>query len=200
MGGFTINPQTLLVVTDMSDGLVDGDTSGIMGLAFQSLASTGAVPFWQALTNAGQFASPEMSFWLTRFLDVSNPTDDEPGGVFTLGGTNSTLFTGDIEFLDLAATSSANSATFWLLQMSSTSIVITWMILYSYYILGLTVNGQNVQISTGDAALSAIDTGTTLIGGPTDGVQALYSAISGSQALSGQMEGFFAYRSSSCVT
>ncbi|THH01104.1 hypothetical protein EW026_g1545 [Hermanssonia centrifuga] len=167
----------------MSDGLVDGDTSGIMGLAFQSLASTGAVPFWQALTNAGQFASPEMSFWLTRFLDVSNPTDDEPGGVFTLGGTNSTLFTGDIEFLDLAATSSANSATFWLLQMSS-----------------LTVNGQNVQISTGDAALSAIDTGTTLIGGPTDGVQALYSAISGSQALSGQMEGFFAYRSSSCVT
>ena len=65
MGGFTIAPQTFLLVTTMSDGLLDGDTSGIMGLAFQSLASTRATPFWQALTNAGQFAQPEFSFWLT---------------------------------------------------------------------------------------------------------------------------------------
>ena len=59
---------------------------------------------------------------------------------------------------------------------------------------GVTVNGQNVQIPTGDAALSAIDTGTTLIGGPTDGVRAIYEAIPDAQALSGQMEGFFAFR------
>lgn len=60
--------------------------------------------------------------------------------------------------------------------------------------LGVTVNGQSVTIPTGDAALSAIDTGTTLIGGPTDGVQAIYQAIPNSQALAGQMEGFFAFR------
>ena len=119
MGGFTVNPQTFLVVTDMSQGLLDGDTSGIMGLAFQSLASTRAVPFWDALTNAGQFAQPEFSFWLTRFINTQNPSDNEPGGVFTLGGTNSTLFTGDIEFLNLAGTSDASQATFWLLEMTS---------------------------------------------------------------------------------
>ena len=56
------------------------------------------------------------------------------------------------------------------------------------------MNGQNVQIPGGADALSAIDTGTTLIGGPTDGVQAIYNAIPDSQALTGQMEGFFAYR------
>ena len=58
----------------------------------------------------------------------------------------------------------------------------------------MNVNGKNVQISTGLDALSAIDTGTTLIGGPTDGVQAIYAAVPGSVALTGQMEGFFAYR------
>ena len=119
MGGFTIAPQTFLLVTDMSDGLLDGDTAGIMGLAFESLASTRATPFWQALTNAGQFAQPEFSFWLTRFLNVAGAQDLEPGGVFTLGGTNSTLFTGDIEFLNIAGTSDPTQATFWLLPLTS---------------------------------------------------------------------------------
>lgn len=119
MGGFTVSPQTFLVVTTMSDGLLDGDTSGILGLAFESLASTGATPFWQALSNAGQFVEPEMAFWLTRFIDADNPSDNEPGGVFTLGGTNSTLFTGDIEFLNLAVSSDASTATFWMLEMTS---------------------------------------------------------------------------------
>lgn len=62
------------------------------------------------------------------------------------------------------------------------------------FVLGVTVNGQSVSISTGTAAVSAIDTGTTLIGGPTDGVQAIYQSIPNSQALSGEMEGFFAFR------
>ena len=42
--------------------------------------------------------------------------------------------------------------------------------------------------------LSAIDTGTTLIGGPSDAVQAVWAAVNGSQALKGNMEGFFAFR------
>lgn len=67
--------------------------------------------------------------------------------------------------------------------------------------LGVSVNGKSVTISTGSDALAAIDTGTTLIGGPTDGVQAIWAAVPGSQALSGQMEGFFAFRefTSACI-
>ena len=121
MGGFTVNPQTFLVVDRMTDGLLDSQTSGILGLAFEALASTRAVPFWEALINAGQFAQPEMSFFLTRFLDDATATASEPGGILTLGGTNSTLFTGDIEFLDLSATDTVNDATFWLLEVSSKS-------------------------------------------------------------------------------
>lgn len=68
--------------------------------------------------------------------------------------------------------------------------------------LGVNVNGKSVQVST-SSALAAIDTGTTLIGGPSDGVQAIWSAVPGSQPLSGQMEGFFAFRKLSrtrCIT
>ncbi|EKM54825.1 uncharacterized protein PHACADRAFT_258950 [Phanerochaete carnosa HHB-10118-sp] len=176
MGGFTVNPQTFLVAETISQGLLDGQTSGILGLAFQALASTQATPFWEALLNAGQFAQPEMSFFLTRFLGVDGATDSEPGGFLTLGGTNSSLFTGNIEFLNLTATDSISDATFWLLELSS-----------------VTVNGQSVSISTGAAAVSAIDTGTTLIGGPSDGVQAVWQAVPNSQALSGDMEGFFSF-------
>jgi cathepsin D len=86
-----------------------------MGLAFQSLASTKSLPFWQALTNNNMWSSPEMSFWLARFNNDTNAQAEEPGGVLTLGGTNSSLFTGDIQFVDMP---SDVTQSFWLLQMS----------------------------------------------------------------------------------
>ncbi|KAF9482266.1 acid protease [Pholiota conissans] len=165
MGGFTVSDQKFLNVDQLTSGLLDGSVSGIMGLAFDTIASTGATPFWQTLASNGQLSSPEMSFWLARSSDAQ--TQDVPGGVFTLGGTNSSLFSGNIEFLDLTGTPS-----FWLLSMSN-----------------ITVNGKSVQISTGNAAVSAIDTGTTLIGGPTADVAAIKAAVGGSDSPSSS--GFF---------
>ena len=100
----------------MTQGLLSGDVSGIMGLAFEALASTRATPFWQALVNNGQFTSPEISFWLDRHLDDAGGADEQSGGVMTLGGTNSSLFTGDIEFNSL--TTVGSQPTFWMLEMS----------------------------------------------------------------------------------
>jgi len=57
----------------------------------------------------------------------------------------------------------------------------------------VTVGGKSVGISTGSAALSAIDTGTTLIGGPSDDVAAIWAAVPGS-AQSRTNQGFFTYR------
>ena len=56
------------------------------------------------------------------------------------------------------------------------------------------MQGKSVSLPTGSAAASAIDTGTTLIGGPSDGVAAIWNAVNGSQQLRGQMEGFWAFR------
>ena len=55
------------------------------------------------------------------------------------------------------------------------------------------MQGQSVQISTGNDALAAIDTGTTLIGGPTADVNAIWAAVPGSAAVADQ-EGFFSFR------
>jgi len=177
MGGYTVPSQTFLSVDAMTTGLVSAPVSGLMGLAFQALASTGAPPFWQTLTSSKLLSTPEMSFWLARDLNPVSQTSLSPGGVFTLGGTNSSLFSGDIEFLNLASTPS-----FWLLALSR-----------------LTVNGKAVTLSSPNA-LSAIDTGTTLIGGPHADVVALYAAIPNSVDLGSDDPGFYAFPCNTNIT
>jgi cathepsin D len=177
MGGFTIPSQIFLTVDQVSSGVVNGSVSGIMGLAFETIASTQATPFWQALANGNQLSSPEMGFWLTR----ANPTstqEDIPGGVLTLGGTNSSLFTGDIDFQDMPVT----TPTFWLQSLSA-----------------VTVGGKSIQITTGTSAISAIDTGTTLLGGPTTDVAAIWAAVPGS-GVSEAMQGFYNFPCTTQVT
>lgn len=136
MGGFTVNNQKLgmwlydifclgnklLNLPSVNVDTIQGNilvadpqgASGLMGLAFTDLAQTQATPFWLQLTNNNQFSSPEISFFLSR---SSNPNvQDVPGGVFTLGGTNSSLFTGSIEFHDIPT----NPLLFWSLSLQGT--------------------------------------------------------------------------------
>ena len=164
-----------------------------MGLAFQSIASTQALPFWQALVNDNMFTSPQMSFWLTRFLNNNDAQAAEPGGVLTLGGSNTTLYTGDIEFLDMP---NSDTPSYWLLQLSSTCNLVSfsqeWLTMDLR--LDITVQGKSVKIATGDGAMSAIDTGTTLIGGPSVDVQSIWAAVPGSQPMDGNMQGFYSFR------
>ena len=97
----------------MSQGLISGQLAGIMGLAFQG---TDAVPVWQALINENSLTNPEFSFFLTRFIDDPNAQTEEPGGVFTLGGTNNTLFQGNIDFQSFTP---STGGSFWLQTVSS---------------------------------------------------------------------------------
>ncbi len=63
----------------------------------------------------------------------------------------------------------------------------------SQYRTALTVNGNSVTLDSGSGAYAAIDTGTTLVGGPQDAVSALYAQIEGSAPLTGN-EGYWSYR------
>ena len=74
-----------------------------MGLAFQTIAASGATPFWQNLVESGAWDSPVMSFQLTRYVlspdgivmqrshlfrsyvDQPRAQSLEPGGTFTMG-------------------------------------------------------------------------------------------------------------------
>lgn len=61
----------IVLADELTSGLLDGPVSGIMGLGFEAIASTDSTPFWQALVNAGDLSSPEMSFWLARESSTS---------------------------------------------------------------------------------------------------------------------------------
>ena len=99
--------------------MVQGDFSGIMGLAFQGIASSNALPFWQALISNNLLTNPEFSFFVTRFANDPSAQEEEPGGVLTLGGTNTTLYQGEIDFRSF--TSPINEGSFWLQTVTGAS-------------------------------------------------------------------------------
>ena len=61
------------------------------------------------------------------------------------------------------------------------------------------MNGNSVNIASGRASYAAIDTGTTLVGGPSSTVGALFSQIPGAQAGTGNFDGYYIYRESSII-
>lgn len=87
--------------------------SGEMGLGFSAIHSESAtqIPFWHTLVEAGGIANQEMAFWLARTPIAKT------AGVLTLGGTNSSLFTGRIDFLNLTS-SDGSEPRYWSLQLS----------------------------------------------------------------------------------
>jgi cathepsin D len=84
-----------------------------MGLGFESISALQTTPFWQALYNAGQLTDPLFSFYLERYVDQTNVISAAPGGILTIGGTNSSLYQGSIEYLDLTGAQS-----YWLLTVN----------------------------------------------------------------------------------
>lgn len=70
---------------EVSDNLLSSPVSGLMGLAWQALSSSGSTPFWENLYQNNVLDEPLMAFYLTRFQNSSRGDEQEPGGVFTLG-------------------------------------------------------------------------------------------------------------------
>jgi cathepsin D len=91
---------------------------------------------------------------------ASSASDDiAPGGQFTLGGRNTSLYTGDVSFVELT------QQDYWTVPLTSIHIPST-----------TGGNGQTLTAS-GDEATAIIDSGSTIITGPTDMVDAFYAAI-----------------------
>lgn len=66
MAGFSVKNQVFAVCDKVSNGLLESPVSGLLGLGFQTIAASGALPFWQALVSNGAWDSPVMAFFLTR--------------------------------------------------------------------------------------------------------------------------------------
>jgi cathepsin D len=88
-----------------------------MGLAWPSLAQTGANPFWLALTESGALENPLFAFSLARFSDVSSATSTETkGGNMDIGFTDSSHFSGSINYISLA------QENYWLIPLQAITI------------------------------------------------------------------------------
>ncbi|KAB5594986.1 Lysosomal aspartic protease [Ceratobasidium theobromae] len=176
MAGFQVTNQVFALADQVSANLLSNPISGLMGLGWSSIASSGATPMWQTLAKGSQWSEPVMSFFLTRFINVNGAASQEPGGEFMMGGTNSQLYTGDIDYVNIPT----GRQSYWLIPLT-----------------GLTVNGASVLSGSVNAA---IDTGTTLVGGPTDAISSIFAQIPNSQAGTGDLDGYYLYPCSTSVT
>lgn len=128
VAGLTSTNQTLISVTTAS-GFTRIDADGIAGMAFSSIAQDGGTTFFESLVNQGTVDTAEFGFYLGR---VASGTEDD--GELTLGGRDSTKFTGDF------TTVPVTSQTYWEVSIDN-----------------ITVDGEVAGDSTSGEA--AVDTG-----------------------------------------
>lgn len=176
MAGFSVQNQPFGVVEEVQGDLLTSPISGLLGLAWQTIAATGKMPFWQTLVSSGAWTQPVMAFQLTRYINDTRAPTSAPGGSFTMGFVNTSLYTGDIDYQSIGSIPS-----FWFLSLT-----------------GLTVQGQNISLTVG-APNAAIDTGTTLVGGPPNVIQSMFAQIPGSQPGTGSWTNYYTYPCSTKV-
>lgn len=184
--GFTVNNQGFgLVERTQSQGvgsssgnLIDPPLSGLMGLAFKTIANSGAMPWWQTLAS-NVWKDPQFGVYMARFRGQRYASDfEQNGGEIMFGGVNTSMFTGELNYIDIPST----DEDYWRIPIEA-----------------IAINGEQVPYKS-PSANAAIDTGTTLIGAPTSVVRDIYAAIPNSQSLSSQgMQGYYQYPCSTRV-
>lgn len=110
-------------VSQIEGSPVTGSATGVMGLAFgNNDATVQASSFWQGITTQNvddggvQGIMPEMSFCMTRRLDLPSANESQVfGGFFTLGGSNTSLYDGAPAFLNISEVNSS----LWNLNVTS---------------------------------------------------------------------------------
>jgi cathepsin D len=107
---------------------------------------------------------------------------------------NNSLYTGDIDWQNVQS-----PPTYWILPMTCKYICLSALKKLNIGCLkALTVQGNSITTSS-STSLSAIDTGTTLVGGPSSVIQSIYQQIPGSAPGSGNWEGYWTYPCSTQV-
>ncbi|KAH8825449.1 aspartic peptidase domain-containing protein [Flagelloscypha sp. PMI_526] len=176
-GGFTVQIQTFVDVVETN--LFLGSMSGILGLAWPGVVSTGPAtkPFWLTVSDAGEMDTKEFGVYLAR--STSEADEDANGDVFILRSVNETIYTGNIEFLHLTTYPGfTGGKTLWQLDIAN-----------------LNVNGKSINIPTGKPSfIAAIDTGTSFIGGASSFIKEFYALIPNSKHLSDlTLQGFYRF-------
>ncbi|KAM5235981.1 napsin-A [Ctenodactylus gundi] len=129
---------------------------GIFGLGFPILAVEGVLPPLDELVEQGLLDKPIFSFYLNR-----NPLEGADGGELVLGGSDPAHYIPPLTFIPVTIPA------YWQIHVERVMVG-----------TGLTLCAQ------GCAAI--LDTGTSLITGPTEEIRALHQALGGFPWMAGQ--------------
>ncbi|KAJ7054782.1 aspartic peptidase domain-containing protein, partial [Mycena amicta] len=172
LGDLRVEGSTFLYGTALSSTLIPGQAlSGSLGLAFagiSGLVQSSTRLFWQEALAGG---STDMSLYLARVLGTSNTQEKEPGGMITFGGIDTSLYSGDIEFLPLTGKSEA----YWSLNVVS-----------------ITVNGVTISAQA-STRVAAFDMSSSILPGPPGDVARVWAAVPNSSPIQNQ-DGFYSFR------
>ncbi|WFD28900.1 cathepsin D [Malassezia nana] len=174
LAGYNISSVSFGQASHLAKDTIRPPASGIMGMGFDTLSTTGTMPFWQILAERHMMHDYLFSFQLTtNFGSVKSSDEINPGGVFTLGVLDSQQYSGDITWVPLSKGYGPDGLGYWAIDIDSMRVN------------GKTVNMQNMGVA-------AIDTGTTLIGGPLQLVEQIHSMIPGARPM-GQSSQYYTF-------
>ncbi|KAI0675143.1 protease [Trametes maxima] len=154
VAGVTAKGQYFSPVDTISPSFGSEAVDGILGLAFPAISNLNKSPFFNTAKSQGAVKNGVFGMKLAKI-----------GSELYLGGTDSSLYTGSIEYHPVTGTG------FW--QIGGAS---------------LRVGSQTVA----SGFQTIIDSGTTIIYGPPSSVAALYKAIPGSKVYDSQ-NGFYSF-------
>ncbi|PKI82587.1 cathepsin D [Malassezia vespertilionis] len=166
LAGYKVDGLTFGRASEMQENTLFPPTSGLMGMGFESLASSRSTPFWEVLAMRGALKDPLFSFQLATNQDARRVNEINTGGLFTLGALDNNQFQGDINWVPLLKQYGPKGIGYWGIRLDSVQI-----------------NG-NRPIGLGNGNTVAVDTGTTLIGAPPPIVEQVYSQIPGARSAS----------------
>ncbi|GAA6032595.1 hypothetical protein JCM8097_004833 [Rhodosporidiobolus ruineniae] len=154
VGGYSVDQQ-IFALADESAAVVDAlPSDGICGMAFSTIATSGAPTFFENLITAGSVSNQVFSFYMQRAKDLTSKTKGTiAGGEMCIGCIDSSKYTGSLSYNPVV------SKSYWSVASD-----------------GINVDGTVVA---GTSMTAAIDTGTTLIYVPTSVAKALYASIGG---------------------
>jgi len=152
IGGINVPRQAFAEATSLSASFSGVQFDGILGLAYQQLATGNAVTVIDNMVQQGLLAFNVFSVYLD-----SNPNDE--ASTLIVGGTDPSYYQGEIQYVPVILYE--NSLVYYTVQLD-----------------GITVNGQEVTgCGVSNPCNAIIDTGTSFIVGPTSEANNLIAAI-----------------------
>ncbi|KAK1661759.1 hypothetical protein QYE76_049918 [Lolium multiflorum] len=148
VGDLVVKNQKFIETTrEESPTFIIGKFDGILGLGFPEISVGSAPPIWQSMQEQKLIAKDIFSFWLNRDPDATT------GGELVFGGVDKKHYKGEHTYVPVTRKG------YWQFEMGD-----------------LLIDGQSTGFCTGGCA-AIVDSGTSLLAGPTTIVAQVNHAI-----------------------